>query len=137
MGRPRCDPFDAAAILAAIVCGETTALRAYREYASTAARPYARSTWEMMLKKSKAGRREPSFFVFPPPLQKTAWGSPRRAQGRLSGRCGKPPPVKPSNVLTLTGDSVSLSVKRGALIAAKDATPLVYEPRAVKLWTAV
>ena len=41
-------------------------------------------------------------------------------------------PVKPSNVLTLTGDSVSLSVKRGALIAARDAMTLVYEPRAVK-----
>jgi hypothetical protein len=32
----------------------------------------------------------------------------------------------------LTGDSVSLSVKRGALIAARDAMTLVYEPRAVK-----
>jgi CRISPR-associated endonuclease Cas1 len=41
-------------------------------------------------------------------------------------------PVKPSNVLTLTGDSISLSIKRGGLIAARDATTLVYEPRAVK-----
>jgi hypothetical protein len=41
-------------------------------------------------------------------------------------------PVKPSNVLTLTGDSASLSVKRGALIAARDTITLVYEPRAVK-----
>ncbi len=45
MGRPRCDPFDAAAIIAAIGKGETTPLRAYQDYAATAARPYARSTF--------------------------------------------------------------------------------------------
>ena len=51
--------------------------------------------------------------------------------GSLSGNV-EGAPVKPSNVLTLTGDSASLSVKRGALIAAQDTTSLVYEPRAVK-----
>ena len=50
MGRPRCDPFDAAAIIAAIGKGETTPLRAYQAYASTAARPYARSTFEIYLR---------------------------------------------------------------------------------------
>jgi hypothetical protein len=56
---------------------------------------------------------------------------PRHSSGRLnSSKSGAP--VKPSNVLTLTGDSASLSVKRGSLIAARDAITLVYEPRAVK-----
>jgi CRISPR-associated protein Cas1 len=56
---------------------------------------------------------------------------PRHPSGRLtSSKNGAP--VKPSNVLTLTGDSVSLSVKRGALMAARDAMTLVYEHRAVK-----
>ena len=41
MGRPRCDPFDAAAIIAAIGKGETTPLKAYQDYAATAARPPA------------------------------------------------------------------------------------------------
>ena len=50
MGRPRCDQFDAAAIIAAIGKGETTPLRAYQDYAATAARPYARSTFEIYLR---------------------------------------------------------------------------------------
>jgi hypothetical protein len=50
MGRPRCDPFDAAAIIAAIGKGETTPLRAYQHYAATAARPYARATFEIYLR---------------------------------------------------------------------------------------
>jgi hypothetical protein len=37
MGRPRCDPFDAAAIIAAVGKGETTPFRAYQDYAATAA----------------------------------------------------------------------------------------------------
>jgi hypothetical protein len=49
MGRRRCDPFDAAAIIAAIRKGETTPLRAYQDYAATAARPYARATFEIYL----------------------------------------------------------------------------------------
>ena len=47
MGRPRCDPFDAAAIIVAIGKGETTPLRAYQAYASTAARPYSRASFEL------------------------------------------------------------------------------------------
>ena len=51
MGRPRCDPFDAAAIIAAIGEGETTPFRAYQAYASTAARPYARASFETYLRR--------------------------------------------------------------------------------------
>src|SRR5271165_6842157 len=50
MARPRCDPFDAAAIIAAIGKGETTPLRAYQDYAATAARPYARASFEIYLR---------------------------------------------------------------------------------------
>jgi hypothetical protein len=51
MGRPRCDPFDAPAILAALAKGETTPRQAYEAYASEAARPYARSTFESLLRR--------------------------------------------------------------------------------------
>jgi hypothetical protein len=51
LGRPRCDPFDATAIIAAIGRGETTPLRAYQAYASTAARPYARASFESDLRR--------------------------------------------------------------------------------------
>jgi hypothetical protein len=53
MGRPRCDPFNANAVALAIEAGETTPLRAYEAYASVAARPYARSSWEVLLKNCK------------------------------------------------------------------------------------
>jgi CRISP-associated protein Cas1 len=112
--RLRCDPFDVSAVRTAIVSGETTAMAAYRSYASTAARPYARSSWEQMVRS-----RRPAEPPQPPPARPQFAGKSSRA-------------VKPSNVLTLTGDSASLSVKRGALHAAGDAGPLVYEPRAVK-----
>jgi len=54
MSRPRCDPFDAAAILAAIADGATSERKAYLAYASTAARPYARSTFTIMLRRRPA-----------------------------------------------------------------------------------
>lgn len=57
MARSRCDPFDALAISTAIKAGETTPLRAYEAYASTAARPYARASWEVMLKQANARDR--------------------------------------------------------------------------------
>jgi hypothetical protein len=45
-GRPRCDPFDVAAVLDALAVGRLTRFHAYREYAATPARPYARAGWE-------------------------------------------------------------------------------------------
>jgi hypothetical protein len=44
-----CDPFDAAAIVERITTGETTAADAYRRYATSAARPCARSTFAQKL----------------------------------------------------------------------------------------
>jgi hypothetical protein len=53
MGRPRCDPFDAKALSKAIDAGEVTSLRAYAAYASVAARPYARASWEKFISQSR------------------------------------------------------------------------------------
>ncbi len=117
--RPRCDPFDISATRAAIASGATTERRAYETYAATAARPYARSSWGVMLRSRK------------PAAEMDREAGPRHSSGRLnSSKSGAP--VKPSNVLTLTGDSVSLSVNRGALHARDGGADRVYEPRAVK-----
>jgi hypothetical protein len=69
MGRPRCDPFDAAAIIAAIGKGETTPLKAYQEYAAMAARPYARATFESYLRRHErlGPSPEPGLAVPPAP----------------------------------------------------------------------
>ena len=88
-------------------------MAAYRSYASTAARPYARSSWEQMVRsRRRAERRQPP---------------PARLQF-----ASKSAPVKPSNVLTLTGENVGLSVNRGALHARDGEADRVYEPRSVK-----
>jgi len=53
MGRRSvCDPFDAAAIVERIATRETTAADAYRRYAASAARPYARATFAAMKSES-------------------------------------------------------------------------------------
>jgi hypothetical protein len=54
MSRARCDQFDVAAVRAAIDRGEQSERAAYLTYASTAARPYARSTFSVMLAKQRA-----------------------------------------------------------------------------------
>ena len=89
-------------------------MAAYRAYASIAARPYARSSWEQMVRS-----RRPAEPRQPPPAR------PQFASKRAS-------PVKPSNVLTLTGENVGLSVNRGALHAGDGEAARVYEPRSVK-----
>src|SRR5271167_3171718 len=60
MGKNRCDPIDYPATLAALAeqsCGlvggsrdAATLRRLYVDYASVAARPYGRRTWELMLR---------------------------------------------------------------------------------------
>src|SRR5580704_9246913 len=98
--RSRCDPFDAIAIRAAIAKGEMTERRAYETYASSAARPYARSSFDVMLRSRKlSAERAPMSDQFPDQFL----GRPVENNRTV--------PVKPSNVLTLTGDSASLSVK--------------------------
>jgi CRISPR-associated endonuclease Cas1 len=117
--RARCDPFDVMAVRAAIARGETNARRAYEAYAAVSARPYARSSWEVLVRSRK-------------PVAEPERGQGLWARLPILSSKHRAAPVKPSNVLTLTGDSASLSVKRGALIAAQDTRSLVYEPRAVK-----
>jgi hypothetical protein len=55
MGRPLRDPFDMLAIIADLDAGKTRPLKAYQEYASVAARPYARSTFELLLQQARRG----------------------------------------------------------------------------------
>ena len=66
MARARCDPFDAQAIRAAIVKGETTERRAYEGYAATAARPYARSSFDVMLRSRKPPTERAPIWIIAP-----------------------------------------------------------------------
>src|ERR1700722_8460375 len=118
MGRPRCDPFDANAIALAIKTGKTTPLQAYEAYASVAARPYARSSWEVLLKNNRgieaADKRTPR--IKDTKAQASYWFDP----------------VKPSNVLTTTFDNANLKVRGGALIVVDGDRKIVYEQRGLK-----
>ena len=118
MGRPRCDPFNANAVALAIEAGETTPLRAYEAYASVAARPYARSSWEVLLKNCKGVETDnkPTLTIKHAKAQAVYWFDP----------------VKPSNILTATFDNASLKVKGGALIVVDGDRKIVYEKRGVK-----
>jgi CRISPR-associated endonuclease Cas1 len=118
MGRPRCDPFNANAVALAIEAGETTPLRAYEAYASVAARPYARSSWEVLLKNCKDIETDskPTLAIKYAKPQASYWFDP----------------VKPSNILTTTLDNASLKVKGGALIVTDGDRKIVYEKRGEK-----
>jgi hypothetical protein len=118
MGRPRCDPFDANVIAQAIEAGETTPLRAYEAYASVAARPYARSSWEVLLKNNKHTRtvNKPRLVIKHTTPEASYWFDP----------------VKPSNILTTTFDNASLKVKGGALIVVDGDRKIIYEQRGLK-----
>jgi CRISPR/Cas system-associated endonuclease Cas1 len=125
MARPRCDVFDAAAVRAAIAGGRWTPRRAYEAYCATAARPYARSTWELLLRQTEtpSGGRE---------ADEGLGGSPAPWRDIT--------PVKPASVLTTMSDRASLKVRGGALIVSDphhhegvfDERVLVYEARSVK-----
>jgi CRISPR/Cas system-associated endonuclease Cas1 len=117
MARPRSDAFDAADIREAIASGVITPRRAYEAYAETAARPYARSTWELLLRR-----------------QITA-DTP--ARGESVDPWSELLPVKPSNILTTTTDNASLKVRGGALHVSDGARNLVYEQRSVKPYAIV
>jgi hypothetical protein len=109
MARPRCDPFDAPAIRAAINRGETTERGAYLAYATTAGRPYARSTFALML------RNAANSAVIERPQDEldsdTFWSV------RLE--------AKPS-IVTTCADNATLRVKGGALIVYDGAHSLTY-----------
>jgi CRISPR-associated endonuclease Cas1 len=107
MARPRCDPVPLA-IRAAIERGETTERAAYVDYAATAARPYARSTFTLMFKKTRAIEHEAARGGVPIP--RPDWRE--RA------------PVKP-RVLSLSPGG-GLRVQKGGLIAFDGARTLTY-----------
>ena len=123
MGRPRCDPFDAAAIIAAVVRGETTPLRAYQDYAATAARPYARASFETVLQRHQ--RLGPS-----PEAGPTAALAPHAidaaADAESDAFWGARLAVKPG-VVTTEADNASLTVKGGSLFVHDGERRLRYD----------
>lgn len=112
MARPRSDPFDAPAIRAAIERGETTERLAYLAYASTAGRPYARSTFSNMLR--RADDPPPTIAARPQPQPQSGWRE-RNA-------------VKP-RILAL-GAGGGLRVRAGSLIVFDGETTLTYSKSA-------
>jgi len=103
--RPRCDVFDARAIRAAIERGEISERAAYLDYAATAARPYARSTFSVLLKRGDAIEPKPQCA-----------DTLERWRERAA--------VKP-RILSLSPGG-GLRVQAGALIAFDSAQRLVY-----------
>jgi CRISPR/Cas system-associated endonuclease Cas1 len=109
MARPRCDGFDAASVCASIEEGKATERAAYLAYAATAARPYARSTFALMLRNAAddAAIERPQ----DEPDSEDFWVV------RL-----KPKP----SIVTTCADNASLRVKGGALIVFDGAHSLTY-----------
>jgi hypothetical protein len=98
MARPRCDPFDVEAVRTSIASGAKTERAIYLEYAASAARPYARSSFTLLLKRGA-------------PLPKA-----RREVGlALSDRWRERAPVKP-RILSLSPGG-GLRVQAGVLVA--------------------
>jgi CRISPR-associated protein Cas1 len=113
MARPRCDQFDLDAARAAIASGEKSERAVYLEYAATAGRPYARSTFSIML-----CRRAVAVEV-----------------ARVANDAAAPidrwrdkSPVK-SPILSLSAGG-GLRVQRGALIVFDDERTLTYSKAA-------
>jgi hypothetical protein len=113
MARSRCDPFDVAAIRATIASGKTSERQAYLAYASTAGRPYARSTFSAML---RAKIVKPPLVIKPP--------IPDLTEPRWSDRA----PVKP-RILSLSPRG-GLRVQHGSLVAFDGPMTLTYSPAA-------
>jgi len=107
MARPRCDPFDAPATAAAIDSGETTARKAYEAYASEAARPYARSTFELLWR--RANRRPPTFNPMPASIDN------EDADAMAEAFWSPLSTVKPRVVVTLS-DSAALRARGASLV---------------------
>jgi CRISP-associated protein Cas1 len=129
MGRPRCDPFDVLAIVADLDAGRTTPLNAYQGYASVAARPYARSTFELLLQQARRGasRKVYASGQAATETQLSAADQDAASDTFWADRL----PIKPS-VLTTVCDNASLRVKGGALIVQDGEHRLVFEAAAPK-----
>jgi CRISP-associated protein Cas1 len=122
MSRQRCDPFDVRAMRLAIE-GGASERALYLAYASTAGRPYARSTFSLMVRRKVTPEPKPE----PPTCTEIA----ERWRERVA--------VKP-RILSL-GPGGGLRVQRGALIAFDGETRIEYTkaakpPSAIVLSTA-
>ena len=110
-----------------------TRLGEYRAYASTAARPYGRASWEGMVR--RAGRVNKSapdgtkdICTRVDQIYANAWIDGQTGVDYWEGRA----PVKPANVLTTVSDNARASVRGAALVVTDDDQKLVYEKRSVK-----
>jgi hypothetical protein len=129
MGRSRCDPFDAPLIITALDNREITPLKAYQEYASVAARPYARSTFELLLQQARRGA---SRKVDASGQAATEIQLPAADQDAASDAFwAEHLPVKP-HLLTTVSDNASLRVKGGTLIVHDGERRPVFEASAPK-----
>jgi CRISPR-associated protein Cas1 len=110
MARPRCDGFDAANVRVAIEQGKATERASYLAYAATAARPYARSTFALMLRNAASGG-----------------DAIERPQEELDSEAfwATRLKVKPS-IVTTCADNATLRVKGGALIVYDGEHSLTY-----------
>ena len=119
MGRPRCDPFDGAAIFAAIGKGETTPLRAYQDYAATAARPYARASFETALQRhQQLGPSHEARPASPPALHAMDSAADVKSDAFWAARL----PVKTS-VIKTEADNASLTVNGGSFFVHDGKSP--------------
>lgn len=109
MARPRCDGFDAASVRTAIEQGKATERASYLAYAAIAARPYARSTFTLLLRKAANGA---AIQGPQDELDSDAFWAARLK-------------VKPS-IVTTCADNATLRVKGGALIVYDGAHSLTY-----------
>ena len=111
MGRRSvCDPFDAAAIVERITTGETTAADAYRRYAATAVRPYARATFAGALSRARVGAGLPIAVNAMRNLKRGVSGHEIRKRARAPD----PSRAQAGPVLVIGQDS-ALRVRGGAL----------------------
>src|ERR1700677_84534 len=99
--------------------------RMYADYASVAARPYARATWELLLRagQRRAGQNGTCSHVTGLHVSDAA---------RPSGYWERFEQVKPANVLTLLSDAPMPYVRGGTLHCKDDELSLRYERRAHK-----
>jgi CRISPR-associated protein Cas1 len=128
MGRPRCDPFDAAAIITALDKLETTPLKAYQDYASVAARPYGRSTFELLLKRARRGSPHRGYADEIAPQTQRSLADQDAASDAYWAEFLS---VKP-RVLTTVADNASLRVKGKSLIVHDGDRRIVYDAGALK-----
>jgi CRISPR-associated endonuclease Cas1 len=147
MGKNRCDPIDTQATLSALAesgCGligpsrDAAALRRlYVAYASVAARPYARATWEMLLRKAQRGTEKKRSQQ---EIKDTCVGMDHKYANAWSiqDTCLEwTPAVKPANILTLSSDAPMLYVRGDCLNCRDDELILKYERRGHKPYAIV